>query len=205
MERLRSAIAFVPIGWSEPYATLAQAYADAGDPDRAEWAAAMADLSEGRYAAAASRLEAIIDGPAALEATIGLALVSEVQGDATAAAGWYQKALEIEPGNAEARLGLSRVSLPGAAAGTGEGAPEGPPRRDPCRPAPRPRWRWIPSAGAGAARSCSSCCSSAASRSSSASPSGISSSASPSPCRSSRPRRSPPTRRASPAPPTRLA
>jgi len=124
IEPLRGAIAFVPIGWSEPYAMLAQAYADTGDPDRAEWAAAMADLSEGRYAAAASRLEAIIDGPAALEATIGLALVSEVQGDATAAAGWYQKALEIEPGNAEARLGLSRVSLPGASAGTGEGAAE---------------------------------------------------------------------------------
>ncbi|MEW5990434.1 MAG: tetratricopeptide repeat protein [Chloroflexota bacterium] len=124
IEPLRGAIAFVPIGWSEPYTTLAQAYADTGDADRAEWAAAMADLSQQRYAAAASRLEAILDGPAALEATIGLALVSEVQGDATAAAVWYQKALDIEPGNAEARLGLSRVSLPNASAGTGEGAAE---------------------------------------------------------------------------------
>ncbi|MCI0584014.1 MAG: tetratricopeptide repeat protein [Chloroflexi bacterium] len=124
IEPLRSAIAFVPVGWSEPYMTLAQAYTDTDDPDRAEWAAAMADLSEQRYASATSRLEGILEGPAALEATIGLGLVSEVQGDATAATEWYQKALVIEPGNAEARLGLSRVSLPGESAGTGEGATE---------------------------------------------------------------------------------
>ncbi|HEX4897232.1 MAG TPA: tetratricopeptide repeat protein [Candidatus Limnocylindrales bacterium] len=124
IEPLRSAIAFVPIGWSEPYMTLAQAYTDTGDPDRAEWAAAMADLSEERYDSATSRLEAILDGPAAIEATIGLALVSEVQGDAPAAAAWYRKALEIEPANASALLGLSRVSLPDASAGTGEGVTE---------------------------------------------------------------------------------
>jgi tetratricopeptide (TPR) repeat protein len=124
IEPLRSAIAFVPIGWSEPYMTLAQAYTDTGDPDRAEWAAAMADLSEERFDSATSRLEAILDGPAAIEATIGLALVSEVQGDAAAAADWYRKALAIEPANASALLGLTRVSLPGATAGTGEGATE---------------------------------------------------------------------------------
>ena len=44
IEPLRSAIAFVPIGWSEPYLTLAQAYGDTGDAARAAWAAAMADL-----------------------------------------------------------------------------------------------------------------------------------------------------------------
>lgn len=119
---LRDAIAFVPIGWSEPYMTLAQAYTDTGDPDRAEWAAAMADLSEERFDSATSRLEAIVDGPVVLDALIGLGLVSEVQGDAPAAADWYRKALEIEPANASALLGLSRVSLPDASAGTGEGA-----------------------------------------------------------------------------------
>jgi tetratricopeptide (TPR) repeat protein len=124
IEPLRSAIAFVPIGWSEPYMTLAQAYTDTGDPDRAEWAAAMADLSEERFDSATSRLEAILDGPAGIEATIGLALVSVVQGDAAAAADWYRKALEIEPANASALLGLTRVSLPDATAGAGEGASE---------------------------------------------------------------------------------
>jgi len=121
IDPLRDAIAFVPIGWSEPYMTLAQAYTDTGDAQMAEWAGAMADLSEERYDAASSRLEAIVDGPAALDALIGLALVSESQGDAPAAADWYRKALEIEPANASALLGLSRVSLPDASAGTGEG------------------------------------------------------------------------------------
>ncbi|TAJ99597.1 MAG: tetratricopeptide repeat protein [Chloroflexota bacterium] len=124
IEPLRSAIAFVPIGWSEPYLTLAQAYADTGDADRAEWAAAMADLSEERYEAATSRLEAILDGPAALEATIGLALVSEVQGKATDAADWYRKALVIDPDNASALLGFSRVSLPDETSGAGQGDAE---------------------------------------------------------------------------------
>jgi tetratricopeptide (TPR) repeat protein len=119
---LRDAIAFVPIGWSEPYMTLAEAYADTGDAPMAEWAGAMADLSEERYDAASSRLEAIMDGPAALDALIGLALVNEARGDAPAAADWYRKALEIEPANASALLGLSRVSLPNASAGTDDGA-----------------------------------------------------------------------------------
>jgi Tfp pilus assembly protein PilF len=90
----------------------------------AEWAGAMADLSEERYDAAASRLEAIVDGPAAIDAAIGMALVNELQNNASVAADWYQKALDIDPENASARLGLSRVSLPDASAGTGEGATE---------------------------------------------------------------------------------
>jgi len=121
IDALRSAIAFVPIGWSEPYLTLAQAYTATDDPARAEWAAAMADLSEERYESATARLEGILDGPAGLEATIGLALVSEALGDAPAAAERYRQALEIDPDNAEALLGLSRVSLPGATDGAGEG------------------------------------------------------------------------------------
>jgi tetratricopeptide (TPR) repeat protein len=114
IEPLRSAIAFVPIGWSEPYTTLAKAYGDTGDATRAAWATAMADLSEKRYEAAEAGLKAILDGPAALEATIGLALVNEMRGDAPAAAEFYTKALTLDPGNAEAVLGLKRVTLPAA-------------------------------------------------------------------------------------------
>jgi tetratricopeptide (TPR) repeat protein len=116
IEPLRSAIAFVPIGWSEPYTTLAQAYADTGDAPRAAWATAMADLSKKSYQSAETGLKAILDGPAALEAMIGLALVNEMRGDAPAAADWYNKALVLDPQNAEARLGLSRVALPDASA-----------------------------------------------------------------------------------------
>jgi tetratricopeptide (TPR) repeat protein len=116
IEPLRSAIAFVPIGWSEPYTTLAQAYADTGDAPRAAWATAMADLSNKSYESAETGLLAILDGPAALEATIGLGLVNEMRGDAPAAAEWYEKALVLDPQNAEARLGLTRVALPDASA-----------------------------------------------------------------------------------------
>jgi len=76
----------------------------------------MADLSRKSYESAETGLLAILDGPAALEATIGLGLVNEMRGDAPAAAEWYRKALVLDPQNAEARLGVSRVTLPGASA-----------------------------------------------------------------------------------------
>jgi tetratricopeptide (TPR) repeat protein len=116
IEPLRNAIAFVPLGWSEPYLTLAEAYAATGDPARAEWANAMADLSSDNPAGAETRLLAIVDGPLALDASIGLGLINEMRGDTLAAADWYRKALAVDPENAEARLGLTRVALPDASA-----------------------------------------------------------------------------------------
>jgi tetratricopeptide (TPR) repeat protein len=112
IEPLKRAIAFVPLGWTEPYTTLARAYQATGDPARSEWAGAMADLSSGDAMGAKARLLAISDGDAALEAAIGLGLVSETLGDDAAAADWYGKALAIDPANAEARLGVGRVSTP---------------------------------------------------------------------------------------------
>lgn len=114
IEPLRSAIAFVPIGWSEPYATLAAAYEATGDAARAEWALAMVDLSNEEPDAARQRLLALVDGPVALEATIGLGLIAEMAGDSPTAADWYRAALELDSTNAAARLGLSRVALPEA-------------------------------------------------------------------------------------------
>jgi tetratricopeptide (TPR) repeat protein len=116
IEPLKRAIAFVPLGWTEPYATLAQAYAATGDTARSEWAGAMANLSSGDTTGARTRLLAITDGDAALEAAIGLGLVAETVGDGVAAAEWYGKALAIDPANAEARLGIGRVSSPDVSA-----------------------------------------------------------------------------------------
>ncbi len=113
---LKRAIAFVPIGWTEPYLTLAEAYQATDQPARAEWALAMADLSSGQPEQAEARLLSITEGDTALDAAIGLALVRETSGDTTAAAEWYRKALAIDPENAEARLGLTRVALPEATA-----------------------------------------------------------------------------------------
>ncbi len=112
---LRASVAFVPIGWSDPYVALAEAYTRAGKPALAEWAGAMADLAGGRPDAAETRLRAIVDGDAGLEAALGLGLIAETRGDAAAAADWYGRALAQDPGNTTARLGLSRVSAGSAA------------------------------------------------------------------------------------------
>jgi tetratricopeptide (TPR) repeat protein len=107
---LRKAVAFVPFGWSEPYSALAEVYAAGGQAGMAEWAAAMADLSDGRTDEARTRLLGIVEGDTALEATVGLGLVAETSGDTAEAADWYRKALLLAPDSTEARMGLSRVT-----------------------------------------------------------------------------------------------
>jgi tetratricopeptide (TPR) repeat protein len=106
---LRSAVAFVPIGWSEPYTAMADAFTKAGKAAMAEWAAAMAELTAGKPELAEPRLLAIADGEAALDAAIGLGLLYETKGDTAAAGEWYGTALGLSPDNAAARLGMSRV------------------------------------------------------------------------------------------------
>ncbi len=106
---LRTAVDFVPIGWSEPYVALADAFTKAGKTAEAEWAGAMADLAAGKPELAEPRLLAIVDGEAAVDAAIGLGLLNETTGDTAAAAEWYGKALAKSPDNAAARLGMSRV------------------------------------------------------------------------------------------------
>jgi tetratricopeptide (TPR) repeat protein len=112
---LRAAVAFVPVGWSEPYAALAEGFTKAGKTAMAEWAGAMADVAAGKPDLAEPRLLAIVDGDAAVDAAIGLGLLDETKGDTAAAAEWYGKALTKSPDNAAARLGMSRVG-PGASA-----------------------------------------------------------------------------------------
>jgi len=112
---LRAAVAFVPIGWSEPYTALAEGFTRAGKSAMAEWAGAMANLAAGKPELAEPRLLAIAEGDAALDVAIGLALLYETKGDNAAATDWYRKALAKSPDNAAARLGMSRVG-PGASA-----------------------------------------------------------------------------------------
>jgi tetratricopeptide (TPR) repeat protein len=113
IEPLRRAILFVPTGWSQPYAALAEAYTAIGEADLAEWAAAMAIGQDGDPAGAATRLEAIADGSAALDARIGLGIVAEIQDDPARAAEWYRAALDLDADNQAAMLGLSRVTAGG--------------------------------------------------------------------------------------------
>jgi tetratricopeptide (TPR) repeat protein len=106
---LRAAVVFVPIGWSEPYTALADAYAGAGQTAMAAWAKAMADLSSGHKDVAEAALKALVDGAAAVDAAVGLGLLYESNGDGATAATWYAKALALQPGNNGAQMGLNRV------------------------------------------------------------------------------------------------
>ena len=106
---LRAAVAFVPIGWSEPYVALADGFTKAGKTAAAEWASAMADLVAGRPELAEPRLLAIVESDAGVDAMIGLGLLAETKGDTAAAAEWYTRALAQSADNAAARLGLGRT------------------------------------------------------------------------------------------------
>jgi tetratricopeptide (TPR) repeat protein len=112
---LRAAIAFVPVGWSEPYVALAEGFTKAGRTAEAEWAGAMADLAAGKPELAEPRLLAIVSSDAAVDAAIGLGLLYEMRGDTASAASWYGAALAKDPQNAAARLGMGRVGPVGTA------------------------------------------------------------------------------------------
>lgn len=111
---LRRAIDFVPIGWSEPYQALAAAYTDAGDTDLAAWASAMVAMQTGDLSGAETSLTALLDGPAAVDARIGLGLVAETRGDTAGAATQYAEALALDPDNVAAQMGAARVRPPEA-------------------------------------------------------------------------------------------
>jgi tetratricopeptide (TPR) repeat protein len=112
---LRSAVDFVPIGWSDPYMALAQGFTSAGNTAMAEWAGAMADLANGKPDLAEPRLLALVNTDASVDAAVGLGLLYETKGDTANAAVWYGKALAASPDNAAARLGMGRVG-PGPSA-----------------------------------------------------------------------------------------
>jgi len=117
---LRASVTFVPVGWGEPYAALADAYEASGQPAMVAWANAMAGLMAGDAEAAEPTLLELVDGEAALDAAIGLGLLFETRGDNAQAAEWYQRALAIEPTSNAAGLGLGRVGpVPTTGAETG--------------------------------------------------------------------------------------
>jgi tetratricopeptide (TPR) repeat protein len=119
IDALNRAIMFVPIGWSEPYTALADAYTAGGRPQLAAWATAMADLNSGRADRAETALKGLVEGEAALQASIGLGVLYEARGEMATAAGWYAKALLLDPANDAARLGLTRTGpAPSAADGS---------------------------------------------------------------------------------------
>jgi hypothetical protein len=96
----------------------------------------MADFCNGKPDAASQRLQSLTSGPAAVDALLGLGLIAETSSNRTAAADWYQKVLQAQPGNATALTALGRLGVkpatgsstassttPGAAAAAGPPTP----------------------------------------------------------------------------------
>ena len=121
VEKLRSAVLFVPTGWADPYTALAAAYTALGQADAASWAGAMADFATGRPQPAHDQLSKLTSGPVATDAYVGLGLIAESTGDDTAALAAYAEALKRDPDNFTAQSGQARAS--GAAVPADHGVP----------------------------------------------------------------------------------
>jgi tetratricopeptide (TPR) repeat protein len=115
---VRRAIQFVPIGWCEPYGTLASAEGALGRTEAATVASSMAAFCANEPSDVRPTLRGLVDGPAGLDARVALGLIAEVGGDPQTAAEWYRRALTLDPGDVTASSGLARVSST---------APAGPP------------------------------------------------------------------------------
>ena len=113
IEKLRTAVMFVPTGWPDPYATLAKAYTAAKQPEEAAWATAMAALAGKQTDQAITALTPLTTGPASADAKVGLGLATEAKGDMIAAADWYRQALAAKPDDFSAQAGLARVTSSG--------------------------------------------------------------------------------------------
>lgn len=113
---LRRAILFVPTGWCEPYGQLRDAYATLGDATGAGYAGGMVAFCEGRPDEARQQLDAISAGPYTFDATLGLALIAEDQGDVPAAVDLYSRVLALDPENFTAMSGLNRLGTAPASA-----------------------------------------------------------------------------------------
>jgi tetratricopeptide (TPR) repeat protein len=109
IESFTRAASFVPVGWPDPYTGLADAYTQQGDTAMATWASAMAANASGDSANAEKQLRTLLDGPADLEAAMGLGLVMETRGEGQLAVEWYQRVLEKDPANQAALLAMARV------------------------------------------------------------------------------------------------
>ena len=117
VEKLRTAVLFVPTGWGDPYAALAEGYTALGQADEASWATAMVDFAAGRPQAARDRLSALTGGRAATDAYVGLGLIAESTSDMPAALEAYGQALKRDPQNFTALDGQARANGTAAPAG----------------------------------------------------------------------------------------
>jgi tetratricopeptide (TPR) repeat protein len=114
------ALTFVPTGWCEPYAQLATSYTALAQPEEAAYANAMGAYCDGAHEDAKQRLTDLSQGPAAIDAMLGLGLIAQVDNDKSTAIGWYTKVLTKDPANATAIGQLAALGVkPGSTSTAG--------------------------------------------------------------------------------------
>jgi len=108
---LERALTFVPTGWCDPYTQLAAAYKALGLEPKAEYAGAMTDFCEKRLDVAKRRLTALISGPQAVDAMLGLGLMAETAAQPGEAISWYRRILGRDATNTAALAALTRLGV----------------------------------------------------------------------------------------------
>ena len=111
---LKEAVAFVPVGWCDPYQHLAEAYTALGNADGVAYANGMVAFCTAQPDVAVAALTPLTAGPFALDATLGLAMIAEQQGDAATATSMYEKVLAKDPQNTNAVFGMQRLAAASA-------------------------------------------------------------------------------------------
>ena len=113
---LKLAVAYVPIGWCEPYQELATSYGALKQADGVAWANGMVAFCEGRLTDATAALTPLTTGAMKTDALLGLGYVAAKQGDNKAAAGFFEQVLKIDPSNQSASIALGSIGAKTSAA-----------------------------------------------------------------------------------------
>jgi tetratricopeptide (TPR) repeat protein len=103
------ALAFVPVGWCDPYTGLKGAYEAQKMPDGAAYAAAMGEICAGTTDAGVATLETLTTGKFRIPALLGLGLASETKRDSAKALQWYKQVVAVEPTNVAALTAIARL------------------------------------------------------------------------------------------------
>lgn len=110
------ALAFVPVGWCEPYSGLEGAYSQMGKTDGVTYAKAMGEICNGENETGLAELESLTEGDFAIPAMLGLGLAAESSGDLESAVAWYTKVTALQSDNVPALTALARLGETGGGA-----------------------------------------------------------------------------------------
>jgi len=113
---LKAAVAFVPSGWCDPYQNLASAYTALGNRNGVAYANGMVAFCTQQPDVAVAALTPLTTGDFAVDATLGLAMIAESQGDVATATADYMKVLAADPQNFAAIAGMQRLGTAQSAA-----------------------------------------------------------------------------------------